>query len=104
MTTTARATQNAQAGASHLPRARPGSGRVTVSVAVGAADGASCCIQRLVTTERRALTRRVRACEMLSFREHSTDPLGDLVDCAAPSAGQRDERCIAARPSGGSTQ
>lgn len=31
--------QKAQAGASHRPRARPGSGRVTSSVAVGAAGG-----------------------------------------------------------------
>jgi hypothetical protein len=32
--------QKAQAGASHCPRARPGSGRVTISVAVGCAIGA----------------------------------------------------------------
>src|SRR5687767_12684976 len=30
-------TQKTQAGASHFPRARPGSGRVTISVPVGAA-------------------------------------------------------------------
>ena len=38
--TTASMTQKDHAGASHLPRARPGSGRVTISVAVGAGEGA----------------------------------------------------------------
>ena len=32
--------QKTHGGASHLPRARPGSGRVTTSVAVGAGGGA----------------------------------------------------------------
>lgn len=49
-------TQNTQAGASHLPRASPGSGRVTISVAaslvsvagddgVGSGEGLGCRIQ-----------------------------------------------------------